>query len=78
LYIFGTFVKNEEGIVVWLVGIQAGAITLEKILRLLKNLNIDLTYETAISHSWGYIQRNATQVTPEAPAHPCLLQLYSQ
>jgi hypothetical protein len=21
------------------------------------------------SHSWGYTQRNATQVTPEAPAH---------
>jgi hypothetical protein len=30
------------------------------------------------SHSWGYIQRNVTQVTPEAPAHPCLLQCYSQ
>jgi hypothetical protein len=29
-------------------------------------------------HSWGYIERNATQVTPEAPAHPCLLQRYSQ
>jgi hypothetical protein len=28
------------------------------------------------SHSWGYIQRNATQVTPEAPAHLCLLQPY--
>jgi hypothetical protein len=27
-------------------------------------------------HSWGYTQRNATQVTPEAPAHPCLLQRY--
>jgi hypothetical protein len=26
------------------------------------------------SHSWGYTQRNATQVTPEAPAHPCLLR----
>jgi hypothetical protein len=30
------------------------------------------------SHSWGYTQRNETLVTPEAPAHPCLLQLYSQ
>jgi hypothetical protein len=30
------------------------------------------------SHSWGYTQRNATQVTPEAPAHPSLLQRYSQ
>jgi hypothetical protein len=29
-------------------------------------------------HSWGYTQRNVTQVTPEAPAHPCLLQHYSQ
>jgi hypothetical protein len=29
------------------------------------------------SHSWGYTQRNVTQVTPEAPAHPCLLQCYS-
>jgi hypothetical protein len=28
------------------------------------------------SHSWGYTQRNETQVTPEA--HPCLLQSYSQ
>jgi hypothetical protein len=23
-------------------------------------------------HSWGYSQRNGTQVIPEAPAHPCL------
>jgi hypothetical protein len=30
------------------------------------------------SHSWGNIQRNVTQVTPEAPAHPCLLLHYSQ
>jgi hypothetical protein len=30
------------------------------------------------SHSWGNTQRKATQVTPEAPAHPCLLQHYSQ
>jgi hypothetical protein len=29
-------------------------------------------------HSWGYTQRNATQVTPKAFAHPCLLQCYSQ
>jgi hypothetical protein len=26
-------------------------------------------------HSWGYTQKT---VTPEAPAHPCLLQHYSQ
>jgi hypothetical protein len=31
-----------------LVGMQAGATTLEKIWRLLKNLNIDLPYEPAI------------------------------
>jgi hypothetical protein len=30
------------------------------------------------SHSWGYIQRNVTKATPEASAHPCLLQYYSQ
>jgi hypothetical protein len=30
-----------------LVGMQAGATTLEKILRLLKNLNIDLPYDPA-------------------------------
>jgi hypothetical protein len=30
------------------------------------------------SHPWGYTQRNVTQVTPEAVAHPCLLQHYSQ
>jgi hypothetical protein len=28
--------------------------------------------------SWGYTQRNATQVTPEALVHPCLLQHYLQ
>jgi hypothetical protein len=30
------------------------------------------------SHSWGYTQRNVTQVTLKAPAHPCLLRHYSQ
>jgi hypothetical protein len=29
-------------------------------------------------HSWGYTPRNTTQVIPEAPARPCLLQHYSQ
>jgi hypothetical protein len=29
-------------------------------------------------HSWLYTQWNAAQVTLEAPAHPCLLQHYSQ
>jgi hypothetical protein len=29
-------------------------------------------------HSWGYTQRNETQVTPKALVHPCLLQHYSQ
>jgi hypothetical protein len=31
-----------------------------------------------LSYSWGYIQKNATQITPEAPAFLCLLQRYSQ
>jgi hypothetical protein len=60
-----------------LVGMQAGTTTLEKIWRILKNLNINLPHDQQF-HSWGYTQRNATQVTPEAPAHPCLLQYYSQ
>jgi hypothetical protein len=25
------------------------------------------------SYSWGHTQRNATQVTPETPAHSCLI-----
>jgi hypothetical protein len=25
------------------------------------------------SHSWGYTQRNETQVTPKAPAHPMFI-----
>jgi hypothetical protein len=49
----------------------------KKICRLLKNLNLDLPYDPAIP-LLGYTQRNATQFTPEAPAHPCLLQHYSQ
>jgi hypothetical protein len=48
----------------------------KKIWRFLKNLNI--CHMIQQSHSWGYTQRNATQVTPEAPGHPCLLQCYSQ
>jgi hypothetical protein len=28
-------------------------------------------------HSYGYTQRNVTQVTPAAPAHSCLRQTYS-
>jgi hypothetical protein len=35
-----------------LVGMQTGTITLEKIWRLLKNLNIDLPYDPA--YSFGY------------------------
>jgi hypothetical protein len=46
--------------------------------RLLKNLTTDLPYDPAQFHSWGYTQKNVTQVTPEAPAHPRLLQCYSQ
>jgi hypothetical protein len=41
----------------------------KKIWRLLKNPNIDLPYDPAIPHLGIY---------PEAPAHPCLLQSYSQ
>jgi hypothetical protein len=40
--------------------------------RLLKNLNIGL-HIIQQSHSEGTTQRNVTQVTPEAPAQPCLL-----
>jgi hypothetical protein len=29
-------------------------------------------------HSWEYTQRNETQVTPKALAHPCSLQHHSQ
>jgi hypothetical protein len=43
----------------------------------IKNLNIDLPYDPEL-HSWGYTERNATQVTPESPTQPCLLQRYSQ
>jgi hypothetical protein len=50
----------------------------KKIWRLLKNLNIDLPYDPAIPLLGEYIQRNATQVTPKAPVHPCLFQCYSQ
>jgi hypothetical protein len=49
----------------------------EKIWRLLKNLNINLPYGPEIP-LWGYTQKNATKITPEAPAHPCILQCYSQ
>jgi hypothetical protein len=46
----------------------------KKIWKFLKNLNINLPYQ---SHFWWYTQRNWTQVTPKALAHPCLLQHYS-
>jgi hypothetical protein len=45
--------------------------------RLLKNLNIDLPYDPAITLLVIY-PKNMTQVTPEAPAHPCLSHRYSQ
>jgi hypothetical protein len=60
-----------------LVGLQVSATTLENNMRLLKNLNIDLRYDPAITLA-GMYPKNATQVTPEAPAHPCLWQHYSQ
>jgi hypothetical protein len=46
----------------------------KKIWRLLKNQNLDL-HMIQQSHSWRYTQKNAIQVTPEAP---CLLEHYSQ
>jgi hypothetical protein len=52
-----------------LVGMLARTTSLEKNWRLLKNLNIDLTYDPAIT-LLGIYSKNATQVTPEAPAHP--------
>jgi hypothetical protein len=45
--------------------------------RLLKNLNIDLPYDPAIP-LLGIYTKNETQITTEAPAHPCSLQCYSQ
>jgi hypothetical protein len=45
--------------------------------KLLKKLNIDLSYDPEIP-LLGINQRNASQVTPKTPAHPCLLQCYSQ
>jgi hypothetical protein len=39
---------------------------------------ICISFMATDGDSWGYIQRNTTQITPEAPAHPCLLQHYSQ
>jgi hypothetical protein len=48
----------------------------KKIWRLLKNLNMDLPYDPAIP-LLGYTQRNATQVTPEAPAHLCFATLFT-
>jgi hypothetical protein len=29
------------------------------------------------SHSWGHTQRNATQVAPEAPAHPFIAAVFT-
>jgi hypothetical protein len=47
-----------------------------KIKRLVKNLNIDLPYDPI--PLLGIYPKNVTQVTPEAPAHPCLLWHYSK
>jgi hypothetical protein len=44
----------------------------KKIWRLLKNLILDLPYDPSMP-LLGYTQRNVTQVTPKAFAHPCLL-----
>jgi hypothetical protein len=48
----------------------------KKIWRLLNKLNVDLPYDPAIP-LLGMYPKNVTQVTPESPAHPCLLQHYS-
>jgi hypothetical protein len=61
-----------------LVGMQVGSITLEKIWRLLKNVNIGLPYDPAIPVPGIYLKECNTGVTPEAPTHLCLLQCYSQ
>jgi hypothetical protein len=49
----------------------------KNIWRFLKNLNIDLPYDPGIPLLEIY-PKNATQVTPKAPTHSCLLQRYSQ
>jgi hypothetical protein len=50
----------------------------KKIWRLLTKLNIDLPFDPAIPLLGIYPKKTVTQVTPEAPAYPCLLQHYSQ
>jgi hypothetical protein len=45
----------------------------KKIWSLLKKLDIDLPYDPAIP-LLGIYQKTVTQFSPEAPAHPCLLQ----
>jgi hypothetical protein len=42
-----------------------------------QKLKIDLLYDPAMP-LLGYNQSNVSQVTTKAPAHPCLLQHYSQ
>jgi hypothetical protein len=48
----------------------------KKIWRFLKNLNIDLPYDPEIP-LLGIYPKECVTVTPETPAHPCLLQYYS-
>jgi hypothetical protein len=62
-----------------LLGMQAGATTWKKIffLFMFKNLNIDLPYDPA-NPLLGIYPKNASQVTPKAPARPSLLQCYTQ
>jgi hypothetical protein len=55
---------------------QASA-TGKKTWRLLKNLNIDLPYDPEIP-LLGIYSKEYNTFTSEAPAHPCLLQRYSQ
>jgi hypothetical protein len=60
-----------------LVGMKTSTTTLEK--NLVASLKSKQIYHLIQQyHSLGYTQKNVTQVTPEAPVHPCLLQHYSQ
>jgi hypothetical protein len=61
-----------------LVGMQASATILEKNLEASLKSKYRSAFINQQSHSWGYTQKNVTQITPEAPAHPCLLQHYSK
>jgi hypothetical protein len=56
---------------------KAGANTVEKIWRLLKNLNLDLPYDPAIP-LLGIYSKECNTGYSKASVHLCLLQLYLQ